>query len=112
MAEYRVFFRDSNGSIEARQEFSADGDAEAVESAAQLFEAFSGQCASYEVWTGTRLVEEVVVSTIRDEARFLRDQVARLRDVAKQCPSPVSDELEELARELEQRAAEVETKGA
>ena len=56
MKDYRLYFLDGRGSIEARQEFRAEDDAEAKILAALLFDACSDTCAGYEVWSDARLV--------------------------------------------------------
>ena len=45
-----------------------------------------------------------------DHIRFLREQAARLLEIAKECVSPARDELVALARELEEEAAAQEAR--
>ncbi|HXR87521.1 MAG TPA: hypothetical protein VN728_11135 [Stellaceae bacterium] len=56
MAEYRLYFLDDEGHIQARQGFVAADDADAIESSAFVFDACSDRCVSYELWSGTQLV--------------------------------------------------------
>jgi hypothetical protein len=51
---YRLFFLDRNGAVEARDEFEADSDGAALLIAAQLFDACSEPYADYELWAGAR----------------------------------------------------------
>lgn len=45
-----------------------------------------------------------------DHVRFLREQAARLREIAKDCALPESNEILALARELEEEANAWEAK--
>lgn len=56
MAEYRIYFLDSNGHIQARQGFVAENHTDAIESSAFVFDACSDCCVSYELWSGNQLV--------------------------------------------------------
>lgn len=54
--EYRLFFLDEHAAIQARQEFLAADDGEAIIFAALLFDACSEDCSGYELWNGARIV--------------------------------------------------------
>lgn len=56
MAEYRIYFLDGAGHIQARQGFVAANDADAIESGAFVFDACSDRCVGYELWSGAQLV--------------------------------------------------------
>jgi hypothetical protein len=56
MAEYRIFFLDGKGAIEARQELRAENDDTAIALSTMVFQAFSETYSGFELWSFDRRV--------------------------------------------------------
>jgi hypothetical protein len=56
MAGYRLYFVDDKGAIQAREEFVAADDADALVVSDLVYRACSDTCYSYELWEGERRV--------------------------------------------------------
>lgn len=93
MAGYRLYFVDGKGSFQARRDFTADSDSEALTISGLLWQACSDCYPSYELWSLGRLVTQ------------RQDGVAtlpppRLEDIPRPILQRVLDLQEALQREL------------
>src|SRR5690348_2510541 len=57
LSSYRVYFRTTRGTIAGREDFKAEGDWSAQVIATELLDACSDVCASFELWDGTRRLD-------------------------------------------------------
>jgi len=76
MAEYRIFFLDSKGAIEARQELHAEDDDTAIALSTILFQACSETYSGFELWSFDR---RVVAATpgVGKLAEIVLDEITR-----------------------------------
>jgi hypothetical protein len=76
MAEYRIFFLDAKGGIEARQELQAEDDETAIALSTIVFQACSETYSGFELWSFDR---QVMAATpgVGKLAEIVLDQIAR-----------------------------------
>lgn len=76
MTEFRIFFLDAKGAIEARQELYADSDETAIAISALVYEACSDTYSGFELWSFDRRVVAANPG-VGKIAEFVLDDITR-----------------------------------
>jgi len=106
LADYRLYFLDAKGAIQAREEFSAPSDADANFISNAVADACSGSHAGYEVWSFARRVvtgtETKPVPSWSDISRNRQERILELEDSIQRSRWRIaqSERLTEKATEL------------